>query len=240
MVMAMVVMVVSTLPWMLAEIIPLLPPAQRSNTCNQLEYRIQNKNTITSPWMGRLRPRNSSQTWGMKMTTSTSTSTTGTRFVLRWQVKVFKWWSKTTTTMIILKLLSHQWKWYIQKKTFSVAATSCLSFLLRDTWNDMYFDYFLIFFFNCDLYLVHHVFWTFSKMFLNCDLYLVHLAGELDGSEGGAGGHLWFSEEIETIVYWGSCAQPHIWYMEKNTNVQSESIPTQPTIPFSIALFSVK
>ena len=36
-------------------------------------------------------------------------------------------------------------------------------------------------------------------MFLNCDLYLVHLAGELDGSEGGAGGHLGFSEESEAI-----------------------------------------
>ena len=77
-----------TLPWILAEIIPLLPPAQRSNTlncqCHQCSdhhrhiynhhHHIYNHHyyhhcygaltlPITSPWMGRLRPRNSSQTW---------------------------------------------------------------------------------------------------------------------------------------------------------------------------------
>ena len=78
-------------------------------------------------------------------------------------------------------------------------------------------------------------------MFLNCDLYLVHLAGELDGSEGGAGGHLWFSEEIETIgnwdncVLWIMCTTAHVIYGEKykcpkwtNTNPTYHTIQYRP------------
>ena len=146
--------------------------------------------------------------------------------------------------MIILKLLSHQWKWYIQKKNLLCSSNQLFVFPPQGYLKLYVFWIFSKMFLICDLWhLKKYVFWIFSKMFLTCDLYLVHLAGELDGSEGGAGGHLGFSEEIgaiKTIVYWGSCAQPHTWYMEKNTNVQSEPIPTQPIRPFSIALFSVK
>ena len=132
-----------------------------------------------------------------------------------------------------------------EKKTFSVAATSCLSFLRRDTWNYMYFEYFL----KCFWIKTFILSIMYFKYFLKCFWIVTFILSIWQASSMAVRAvQVAISDSlrrlrqlgIETIVFWGSCAQLHMWYMEKNTNVQSEPIPTQPTIPFSIALFSVK
>ena len=105
---------------------------------------------------------------------------------------------------------------------------------------------------NCDLYLVHlagELNNMYFEYFLKCFWIVTFILSIWQASSMAVRAvQVAISDSlrqvrhvaIETIVFWGSCAQLHMWYMEKNTNVQSEPIPTQPTIPFSIALFSVK
>ena len=134
-----------TLPWILAEIIPLLPPAQRSNTfncqhhqCSDHHHHIYNHHhhhhcfgaltlPITSPWMGRLRPRNSSQTWWIISDVNLAHDY---HYDDDWRWSSSRWSSLRKTTMTTKTTTGTN----LLTKTFSVAATSCLSFLRKDTW----------------------------------------------------------------------------------------------------------